>query len=72
MGGWSTPHLGALPPKKTRYPLYRRLGVPQSSLDTTTLGPTTAGMAMQCPVPCTGWFPLSGDRLVERYMYHVN
>ena len=29
-GGWSAPHPGRLtPPRKTRYPLYRRLGGPQ-------------------------------------------
>jgi len=30
-GGWSTPRPGCnLPPGKTQYPLYRRLGGPQS------------------------------------------
>ena len=29
VGRWSTPHPAALPPGKTRYPLYRRLGGPQ-------------------------------------------
>ena len=28
-GGWSTPRPAALPPGKTRYPLYRRLGRPR-------------------------------------------
>jgi hypothetical protein len=28
-GGWSTPHSARLPPGKTRYPLYRRLGGPK-------------------------------------------
>jgi len=28
-GGWSTPHPGRLPPEKTRYPFYRRLGWPR-------------------------------------------
>jgi len=27
-GGWSTPPLAAVPPGKTRYPLYSRLGGP--------------------------------------------
>jgi hypothetical protein len=29
-GGWSTPRLGRFTPGKTPYPLYRRLGGPQS------------------------------------------
>jgi hypothetical protein len=28
-GGWSVPRLGRFTPRKTRYPLYRRLGGPQ-------------------------------------------
>jgi hypothetical protein len=28
-GGWSTPRLGRFTPGMTRYPLYRRLGLPQ-------------------------------------------
>jgi hypothetical protein len=55
--GWSTPHPGRFTPgKETRYPLYRRLGVPQGR----------SGLLLKISTP-PGFHPRTIQPVASRY-----